>query len=34
MTDFKPTHLDRKWQEQWTTTGAFEVTADPARPKF
>ena len=34
MTDFKPTALDRKWQQQWTTARAFEVSTDLARPKF
>jgi len=34
MTDYKPQHLDGKWQQEWTSTRAFEVEADPARPKF
>lgn len=34
MTEFKPTHLDRKWQQQWAASEAFEVQSDPARPKF
>jgi leucyl-tRNA synthetase len=34
MTEFKPTELDRKWQHQWTASGAFEVDTDPGRPKF
>jgi leucyl-tRNA synthetase len=34
MTDYKPQELDRKWQQQWTSTRAFEVDIDPARPKF
>jgi leucyl-tRNA synthetase len=34
MTEFKPTHLDKKWQQHWASTKAFEVDADPARPKF
>ena len=34
MTEYKPQDLDRKWQQRWTETRAFEVTEDPARPKF
>ncbi|HTK28347.1 MAG TPA: leucine--tRNA ligase [Vicinamibacterales bacterium] len=34
MTDYKPQQLDRKWQEVWTSSHAFEVTEDPARPKY
>jgi leucyl-tRNA synthetase len=34
MTEFKPTELDKKWQQHWTRTKAFEVEADPRRPKF
>ena len=34
MTDYKPQQLDKKWQQQWTASKAFEVDVDPARPKF
>jgi leucyl-tRNA synthetase len=34
MTDYKPQHLDKKWQQRWTADRAFEVEADPSRPKF
>jgi leucyl-tRNA synthetase len=34
MSDYKPQALDKKWQDSWTRTGAFEVTEDPSRPKF
>jgi leucyl-tRNA synthetase len=34
MPDYRPQELDRKWQQRWTSERAFEVTADPARPKF
>jgi leucyl-tRNA synthetase len=34
MTEYKPQQLDKKWQQQWASTGAFEVDLDPARPKF
>src|SRR6202521_1117185 len=33
MTDYKPQQLDKKWQQQWTTTRAFEVDVDAKRPK-
>jgi leucyl-tRNA synthetase len=34
MSDYHPQELDKKWQHRWTATRAFEVTADPSRPKF
>jgi leucyl-tRNA synthetase len=34
MTEYKPQELDKKWQQKWTSARAFEVEADPARPKF
>src|SRR6266851_121507 len=34
MTDYKPQELDQKWQQHWTASNAFEVEADPIRPKF
>ena len=34
MREYKPQLLDKKWQQQWTTSRAFEVEADPQRPKF
>ncbi|HXI30201.1 MAG TPA: leucine--tRNA ligase, partial [Vicinamibacterales bacterium] len=34
MTDYKPQQLDRKWQQEWTASKAFEVRIDPERPKF
>src|SRR5438876_584234 len=34
MSEYKPQLLDKKWQQQWTTSRAFEVEADPQRPKF
>jgi leucyl-tRNA synthetase len=34
MTEFKPQQLDRKWQEQWAESAAFEVDVDPEKPKF
>ena len=34
MADYRPQDLDKKWQQRWAASRAFEVTADPARPKF
>ena len=34
MTDYKPQQLDKKWQQQWTSSGAFEVEIDASRPKY
>ncbi|MCA1586853.1 MAG: leucine--tRNA ligase [Acidobacteria bacterium] len=34
MSDYRPQDLDRKWQQHWAETRAFEVTEDPATPKF
>src|SRR5262249_2556044 len=34
MTDYKPQRLDKKWQQEWTASNAFEVEVDAARPKF
>ena len=34
MADYKPQELDKKWQQRWSSARAFEVQADPSRPKF
>jgi len=34
VSDYHPQDLDRKWQARWAETQAFEVTEDPAKPKF
>ena len=34
MPEYKPQTIEKKWQERWRSTRAFEVTEDPARPKF
>ena len=34
MSDYKPQDLDKKWQARWAADRAFEVEADPSRPKF
>jgi leucyl-tRNA synthetase len=32
--EYRPQEIERKWQEYWAQTRAFEVTEDPSRPKF
>jgi leucyl-tRNA synthetase len=34
MRDYRPQALDRKWQQRWASSRAFEVEVDPSRPKF
>src|SRR5262249_10936260 len=34
MAEYKPQQLDKKWQQEWTASKAFEVAIDPKRPKF
>ena len=34
MRDYDPQSIERKWQEHWRQTRAFEVTEDPSREKF
>jgi leucyl-tRNA synthetase len=34
MAGYHPQELDKKWQQRWAESRAFEVTVDPARPKF
>jgi leucyl-tRNA synthetase len=34
MADYHPQAIERKWQQRWSDTQAFEVTEDPSRPKF
>ena len=34
MPDYKPQTIEQKWQARWRDDRAFEVTEDPARPKF
>ena len=34
MSDYRPQELDKKWQQRWAETRAFEVTEDPSKPKF
>jgi leucyl-tRNA synthetase len=32
--EYRPQDLDKKWQHRWASARAFEVVADPSRPKF
>ena len=34
MAVYRPQDLDRKWQQRWNETRAFEPTEDPGKPKF
>ena len=34
MAEYRPQELDRKWQQRWADTRAFEPTEDPTKPKF
>jgi leucyl-tRNA synthetase len=34
MADYHPQDLDKKWQQRWADSRAFEVSVDPSRPKF
>ncbi len=34
MPDYKPQTIEKKWQDRWRDTRVFEVTEDPARPKY
>ena len=34
MADYHPQELDKKWQQRWADSRAFEVTVDRSRPKF
>ena len=34
MPDYKPQTIEKKWQDRWRDTRAFEVTEDSARPKY
>ncbi|MDP6371456.1 MAG: leucine--tRNA ligase [Vicinamibacterales bacterium] len=34
MSDYAPQTIEKKWQQRWAETRAFEVSADPSKPKF
>jgi len=34
VADYKPQSIEKKWQERWASTCAFEVTEEPDKPKY
>jgi len=34
VNSYRPQDIEKKWQQTWAETRAFEVTEDPTRPKF
>ncbi len=34
MADYKPQAIEKKWQERWKTTRAFEVSEESDKPKY
>ncbi len=34
MAEYKPQTIEKKWQDRWRSSRAFEVTEDDPRPKF
>jgi leucyl-tRNA synthetase len=34
VSDYRPQEIEKKWQQHWRDTRAFEVEVDPSRPKF
>ncbi len=34
MPEYRPQTIEKKWQERWASARDFEVTEDPAKPKF
>jgi leucyl-tRNA synthetase len=34
VAEYKPQTLEKKWQDRWRESRAFEVTEDPTKPKF
>jgi leucyl-tRNA synthetase len=34
VAEYHPQDIEKKWQQRWVDTRAFEVTEDPTRPKF
>ena len=34
VADYKPQSIEQKWQDRWRSERTFEVTEDPAKPKF
>jgi leucyl-tRNA synthetase len=34
MSEYNPQAIEKKWQQRWRDSRAFEVTEDPSKPKF
>ncbi|MEX0884068.1 MAG: class I tRNA ligase family protein, partial [Cyclobacteriaceae bacterium] len=34
MSDYNFREIEKKWQQQWESTGLFDVKLDPSKPKF
>ncbi|HJO38895.1 MAG: leucine--tRNA ligase [Vicinamibacterales bacterium] len=34
MSDYAPQTIEKKWQQRWAESRAFEVSAEPSKPKF
>jgi leucyl-tRNA synthetase len=34
VSEYHPQELDKKWQQRWAESRAFEVTEEPSKPKF
>ncbi len=34
MSEYKPHAIEKKWQQRWVDSRAFEVVEDPSHPKF
>ena len=34
VADYKPQTIEKKWQDRWRSSRAFEVVEDPDKPKF
>jgi len=34
VAEYRPQEIEKKWQQRWVDTRAFEVTEDPSKPKF
>ena len=34
MPDYRPQEIEKKWQQRWAESRAFEVVEDPSKPKF
>ena len=34
VSDYAPQTIEKKWQQRWAESRAFEVSAEPSKPKF